>query len=58
MRVLEREAGRLEMTELERAWQEWKEARARGLVDGEFPRAEELLKERKGHVGTEAAQAS
>jgi hypothetical protein len=34
--------------ELERTWQEWKQARAKGLVKGEFPQAEELLKRRKG----------
>ena len=33
-------------TQLERAWKEWKGKKTKGRVKGEFPQAQELLKER------------
>jgi len=32
--------------ELERAWKEWKKKKAKGRVRGEFPKAQELVKQR------------
>jgi len=34
-------------TQLERAWKEWKGKKTKGRVKGEFPQAQELLKERR-----------
>ena len=38
--------------DLEKEWQQWKKARAKGLVDGDFSHAKELLKHRKARGGT------
>ena len=39
-------------TELETAWEQWKQARARGQIKGNFPQAEELLEIRKSEFGS------
>ena len=36
--------------DLEKAWKEWKRAKAKGLVKGDFLRAEELLEKRKSEA--------
>ena len=44
--------------DLETAWEEWKQAKARGQVRGGFPQAEELLEIRKSEfrsIGVHAA---
>ena len=35
------------LSELEKEWHKWIKARAKGLVKGDFPHADELLKQRK-----------
>ena len=37
-------------TDLAKEWQKWMKARAKGLVKGDFPYAEELLEHRKSQA--------